>query len=268
MRKEIESKLKVIQIEAKEARKKKLKHILIIVILDVVLFLIPYYYPQFGFIWVIFVIIFLFGGIYVLVAIGTWYQPLKQEFYAFQKIARAIEILEKSKEPIAYEEAYRCLKKAYKNLDFEIEGLSAWYAKINETLERFHENLQLIVLPATANFKINIGHLEEFALALVSMDSKKIEAVNEMLESTPNYEKIKPPPRKMEKLVKTFRESKIRNILYSLVFGYGLILIACLIYVVFTQQDFMTFARERPEIVIGYGLLASGITSLTIWKIR
>ena len=268
MRKEIEEKLAILKIEVKEARKKKLKHILIIVILDVVLFLIPYYYPQFGFIWVIFFVVFLFGGIVVLGSIFLLYQPLKQEFYAFQKIARAIEVLEKSKEPIAYEEALRCLKKANKILDFKIERLPAWYAKINETLERFRENLQLIVLPATANFKINIGDLEEFALALVSMDTKKIEAVNEMLELAPNYEKIKPLPRKMEKLVKTFQESKIKNILYSLIFGYGFILMACLIYVVFTQQDFMTFARERPEIVIGYGLLASGITSLTIWKIR
>jgi len=268
MRKEIESKLKVIQIEAKEVRKEKLRRILIIVILDIVLFLVPYYYPQFGFIWVIFVIVFLFGGIYMLDLVDELYQPLKQEFRAFTKIVRAIEILEKSKEPIAYEEAYRCLKKAYEILDFEITGLSEWYTKINETLERLRENLQLIVLPATANSKINVGHLEEFALALVSMDSKKIEAVNEILELAPNYEKIKPPPRKMEQFVKTFRESKVRNILYSLVFGYGFILIVCLIYVFFTQQDFMIFARERPEIVITGGLLASGITSVTIWKIK
>lgn len=223
MRKEIEKALLELEIEGKEARKKTARNISIIVTLAVAFYLIPYFYPQLQALFGIEVLIVLFGGMYVVFgAIPTLYQPLKQEFYAFQKIARAIELLEKSNEPIAYEEAYRCVNKAFKILKgIELKKDINLYEKINQTFEHFLENLQLIVLPAIANSNVKKEHLEEIALALNSINSSEIEVMNKTLESEPSYKKAKPPPRRMETFTRIFRESSIGRVLTFVSCGIG-----------------------------------------------
>lgn len=189
MRKEIQSILTTLEIERKETRKETARNILIVVILATTFFLIPYFYPQFSVFYVVFVLIMIFGGIVVMDSIGTLYQPLKTESYAFKKIARAIQILEKSKKPITYEEAYRCLKHAHKILkNIELKDLE-WYTKTNQTLKKFLKNLQLIVLPATRDSKIKTEHLEEIALAIHSLNPSQIETINETLEKETAYKK-------------------------------------------------------------------------------
>jgi len=265
MRKEIEKRLLGLQIEAREARRKHTRNILIIVILAIVFYVFWYYYPQLYFLRVVLVFTVVLGGIGVFGSILLLLQPLAEEFHAFQKIARAIQILEKSQEEIAYEEAYRCLKHAYKTLKgIKLDSL-VWYKEANENLEGFLENLELIVLPAISTSNIKTEHLEEIALAVISEKPLKIEEVNKTLESESSYEKQKPPPRKMEIFSRKFRESIIGKALISLALGYGLILIICVIYVVATEQNFMVFARERPDIVVLGGL---GITGITFWKTK
>ena len=268
MRKEIEEKLTILQIEVKDIRRKTARNVGIVLGI-IAVFYILYYYSQLTAIFVINVLIILFGGIYIVFyAIPTLYNPLTPEENAFKKIVRAIEILEKSKESIAYKEAHRCLNKAYKILkNIELNDIE-WYDETNQILERFFNNLKLIVLPAVVDSYIQMGHLEEIALAVYEADPDKIKAVNERLELEPNYKKSIVREREITTFMRKVKESMIGKVLFSLAFGYGIILTACLIYVVLTQQDFMTFARERPEIVITGGLLASGITSVTIWKIR
>lgn len=267
MQEEIKKALLRLEIEGKGVQRGKPRNILIIVIFAIFSYLVPYFYPQFSGLFIIDIFIIIFGGVYIINAIQVLYQPFifKPEFHAFQEIARAIKILEESSEPIAYEEAYRCLNKAYKTLKKINLDYLEWYEKINQALNRFLENLQLIVLPAIANSNIKTEHLEEIALAVLSVDSSKTEAINTTLESEPSYKKYEPPPRKIEIFKRRFRESTIGNILYSLALGYGLVLAICLIYVVTTQQDFMIFARENPEIVVLGGLVGSG---LTFWKTK
>lgn len=265
MHKEIEKALLRLKIEGKETRKEKTRNILVVVILAIVFYLIPYFYPQLILFLVVDIGIIIFGGIYIGGTIQVLYQPLKLEFHAFQKFAQAIQTLEKSNEPIAYEEAYRFLKHAHKILNKIELGNLEWYNEINETLDQFRENLQLIVLPAVANSNIKKEHLEEIALAVYSTNLPQIEAVNKTLESEPSYKKSKPPPRRIEVFTRIFRESLIGKLLYSLALGYGLVLILCLIYVFATQQDFMIFARENPEIVVLGGL---GISGMTFWKTK
>lgn len=265
MRKEIEQILLGIQIEEKNFRKGKAHNILYIVILAIIFFLVPSYYPPLSSLLGIGLLIIFLGGGYILLVIPDLYQPLRREFYAFKKIVRAIEILNKSKETIAYEEAYQCLRHAHKILKkIDLDNLG-WYTKINQTLIRFLENLQLIVLPAIANHSIKKEQLEEIAVALLSIDTSNIEAVNKMLETEPSYKKTKPSPPMTEVLTKKLRESIVGKLLFSLALGYGLVLLACLIYVVLTQQDFMIFAKDNPEIVILGGL---GISGITFWKTK
>lgn len=241
MRKEIQNILTTLEIEGKETRKKTARNILIVVILATGFYLIPYFYMQLSALWAIDFLISGIGvGYIVFEAIPTLYQPLKKEFYAFKRIARAIEILEKSNESVAYEEAYRCLKHAHKILkDIKLKDLE-WYAKTNQTLNRFLENLQLIILPAIAGSYIWKEHLEEIALALSSTNASKIEAVNERLEAEPSYRKAKPPPRKTEIFARKFREST-----YAFVF---VLAIGCCIFF-YTVVNYLEISKDNALIV-------------------
>jgi len=266
MRKEIEGALKRLEIEGKETRKRTARNILVIAILATIFYLIPYFYPQLILLLVVEAFIGIIGGFYVgFYAISALYQPLSLRFHAFRRIARAIQTLEKSTEPIAYEEAYRCLKHGHKILTTMELGSLEWYSKINETLDRFLDNLESIVLPAVASSSIKIEHLEEIALALYGVNLSEIEEVNRVLESEASYKASKPPPRKTEIFARKLRESTIGKLLYSLGLGYGFVLVLCVIYVFATQQDFMIFARENPEIVVLGGL---GISGMAFWKTK
>jgi len=215
--------------------------------------------------------VFIAGGILAIIPCGflfaiyldLFFNPLLTHQHAFQKVAQAIEILEKSNAPIAYEEAHRNLEKTLNKLKSIKLIDRIWYNKTNETIKSFLENLEFLVLPALSASNMKTEHLEEIALAIININPEKIKAINETLESDVSYKKLTPPPKWTEAFKTRFRESKILKALYSLVLGYGLILAICSVYVVATQQDFMVFARERPDIVVVGGLIVSG---LTFWK--
>lgn len=254
MKREIEKALVRLEIEGRETRKTKARNILVIVAVAVLLYLIQFVYPQYSALLVIDALLVLFGGFYTIIdAIPSIYQPLKPEFHAFKEIARAIRLIYQSSDPIAYKEAYRCLRHAHEILtNISLDHLE-WYNETNETLERFLENLQSIVLPAITNSNIKKEHLEEIAIALYSIDPSKITEVNKTLEAETNYQKSGPSQTKVEAFTKKLRETTVGNIAYSLALGYSLILGICIIYVAATGQDFMTFVKERPDIIIGGG---------------
>lgn len=265
MQEDINKTLLRFQIEGKKIRKRTARNILIVVGLVTVLILIGYFYPQFSALFVLGFIIGLFGGFYIVFqAIPTLYKPLRPEQYAFQKIVKAVKVLEMSNEPVAFEEVYGCVKNAHGILaDVNLEEDVEWYKEVNETFQRLLENLQLIVLPAIHDSKIKKEHLEEIALAIASMNQAKVREVNEMLESS--YEKTKPKPSGVEIFLTRIRKSTVGKVLGSLILGYGLVLVVCFLYALGTNQDFMTFLKDRPDIVIIGGLVASGIT---FWKTK
>jgi len=266
MKHEIEKALVRLEIEGRETRKTKTRNILAIVAVAVLLYLIQFVYPQYSALLVIDALLVLFGGFYTVIdAIPSIYQPLKPEFHAFKEIARAIRLIYQSSDPIAYKEAYRCLRHAHEILtNISLDHLE-WYNETNETLKRFLENLQSIVLPAITNSNIKKEHLEEIAIALYSIDPSKIAEVNKALEAETSYQKSGPSQTKVEAFTKKLRETTVGNIAYSLALGYGLILGICIIYVALTGQDFMTFVKERPDIVIYGGGVFSG---LTFWRTK
>lgn len=192
-------------------------------------------------------------------------RPYNAEEKAFMTIANAAEMLAKSKQPMAYNEAYQCLEQAYQTLNKINLSELVWYSRTNSAFKRFLENLELTILPATTKAIVKVQHLEEIALAVYSQDPSKIEAVNEILESEPSYKREEKPPRKQGISLKALLESRIGKVLVSLCLGYGLVLMICLFYVLMTHQDLMVFARERPDIIILGGLIASGIT---FWKTK
>lgn len=264
MQQEIEKALLRLKIEARDVRKRMVLYISIFSILVAFCFLVPYFYPKLSALETLGIFILLFGGLYVLnEVIPTLHKPLAIEDNTFKKIANIIQILEKSNEPIAYRESYRRFKDAHKTFTEEKLSRIKWYRETNEVLDQFRENLELIVLPAISDSSIKIEHLEEIALAIYHENPEGIKAINKTLESS--YKKHPKPPRKIETYMRRFRESVIGKLLYSLALGYGVVLIICLIYVVATQQNFMIFARENPEIVVLGGLFASGIT---FWKTK
>jgi len=191
---------------------------LIIIVLTAFFYGVPIYYPQLNALQTIGVLIGVFGGIYIFFdAISTLIQPLRSEAHAFKKIAKAIEILERSKEPIAYKEAYHCIKKAYSILDdIELSELE-WYEEVNQTFEQLLKNIRVLVLPAVNSHEITIRQLEEIAFAILSLNSKEVRKVNKKLEST--YRKTLTVAIPLRERLST--NKNIKHIIFTSIFGIG-----------------------------------------------
>ncbi len=191
---EIEKRLVKLEIEAKETRNRTTRNIIIVFFLVAVFSLLSYSYPQNGILIVIDILIMVIGVFIGIVVVGLpiLARPLRTEYRAFQRIAHAIQVLEKSQEPVAYREVLRDVTYAYNALS----GISltkgvGWYKETNEILDKFLGNLETIVLPAIQDSAIRIDHLEEIALAVYSLDTAKIDAVNKTLEAESSYKDIK-----------------------------------------------------------------------------
>lgn len=159
-----------------------------------------------------------------------------------------------------------CYRKPLSNL-FEREFV--------EPLERLEENLETIILPRITQqrdiekmIRLLRSVAVPFSEVLKPISLEDITNMNEQIEqyrtrgvTVAIESKLAPKETVMRKI----RESTIGRGIGCLALGYGLVLLICGLYVFGTRQDFMTFARERPDIVILGGLLASGIT---FWKTR
>jgi hypothetical protein len=264
MKDEIKDKLAALRIEGRQTRKRKARNVLIIFVIVVVSYFISTLDEQLGNFLAVTFLVGIMGGIYILIdAVPSLVQPLPKESYAFKKMVSAIELLENSKSEVVYIEAANYLKHAHKLLkEIELDELR-WYERTNRNVKEFIENLQLVIIPATANAKIELEDLEKSAIALSSMDDTKLAKVNDFFEKKTTYEKTKPPPERTEVIVKKLRESKLSKIGYSLALGYVVIVSICAIYVVLTGLDFLVFIKANPAIVIGGGL---GLSGLTFWK--
>ncbi len=193
LQKEIDSNLTRLQLEAKEIRKRAGLFPIFSVLALVVSFLLVYEFPQVSFLFFIWGLAVIFGGIFIIIGIWVLIYPLAKEEYAFRKIAEAIGVLEgmgDKKEAILYKKAYRDVEKAYEILKkMQLNTTIPWYKTTNKMFRRFLKNLYLIVLPAIKEYIIKTEHLEKIALAICDSDRKKIFAVNKMLETEPIYKK-------------------------------------------------------------------------------
>ena len=250
----IENSLKKLKIEAKKTRKKTASIILAFVALMAVFILIGYYYPELSPLYIITGVI---GTLYMIfIAIPKLIRPLEPEQRAFRKIAEAIDLLEASSE-----EAHDKVEAAREILNDRLLSQIGWYTEANSIFARLLENIELIVLPAIEELKIKKEDLGRTALAIVSMNPAKAKEVNDFLEKS--YTKAKPEP--TTSVLTEIRQSKVGRGIGSLVLGYGLIIVVCTFYALGTDQNLLTFMKERPDIVILGGLIASGIT---FWKTK
>lgn len=265
MRKAIEGKLKAIQIEAKEIRKKSLPKILIWLFSMIFLFVIPSFNTGLAYFYIFGLVVAMIGIVYVLDTIDLLIEPLTFEEQAFKKIARAIELLEKSDENIVHEEAYRCVKVAYRKLNKVKLRQSGWYSFPNKVFNELLDNINSIILPAIAEGVMQIIDLENLALTIYENNPEQLNELNTKIKLEPRYQELKSHDKGKKSFMNTFQENKYVKILGSLVIGYGLVLLISLLYVIGTQQDFMVFAIANPEIIVLGGLGASGIA---VWKIK
>ena len=216
-------------------------------------------YPQLFAGWLILSItVMLLPTMIFVASVYSYIWPYSLEERAFKKTANVAEILSQKNKALAYEEAYQCLAEVFQILKKIRRVELFWYRETNETIARFVENFELVVLPATSGQSMKKEHLEQVALAIYSGDPSKIKTINEALESS--YKKEQKPPKKPVLSLKAVSESKVGNLLISLFLGFGLVFVLCLVYVFLTQQDLATFARDRPDIILLGGLLVSGIT--------
>jgi hypothetical protein len=254
----VENTLKKLRIEARKARKRTAYRILGFVALTAVFILIGYSNPQFGPpFFVIGGLIGLVGALYIIFfGISHLVYPLQPEQRAFKKIAEATDLLEASNE-----EAHDKVRDARGILNDRYLTQIGWYAETNSIFTRLLENIQLIVIPAIEESKMKKEDLERTALAIVSMNPAKAEEVNDLLEK--NYTKANPEP--STAFLTEIRHSTVGRVVGSLLLGYGLILVVSAFYVLGTGENLGTFLKERPDIVIIGGLIASGIT---FWKAK
>jgi hypothetical protein len=253
----IENVLKRLKIEAKKIRKRAGYRILGIIALTTVLISIGYFYPLLNALFVIGFFVGFIGSFYVIfIGIPNVVRPLQPEQRAFKKIAEAIDLLEASNE-----EARGKIEGAHKILNDRYLTEIGWYVETNVIFRRLLENIQLIVLPAMDESKLKKEDLEKIALAIVSMNPARTQEVNDLLEKS--YTRANPEP--STTFLKEIRESTGGRVVFSLLLGYGLIIVVCSLYVLGTDQNLMTFMKDRPDVVILGGLMASGIT---FWRTK
>jgi hypothetical protein len=259
----IDNEVKRLQIVEKRVRRYAVRLIPKAMVPIIFMTLVAYFYPQ-TLIAQLAMGTDLICVFFIGIAVSTYYRGLEPENYAFRNIAKAIEVLD-----VSGGEAYSYVKDAYKILKRRaLNKRIKWYKEANEILERFVENLQLIVLPAVDKYKVGMpikGNLEEIALAITSMNLARVRKANEMLESS--YERMKPEPSAstLKSFLTTTRESTIGKVLISLITGYSLILVICFLYALGTNQNFVTFLRDQPSIVILGGL---GVSGITFWRTK
>lgn len=188
-KKQIDSALVELEIKARQKRKRVEFNIYVIVGLAIILFFIPYFYPQYFDIFAIDVLIIVFGSFYVtLSAIPNLLEPLQREYRVFRRIAHAADVLEKSDTKTAYEEAFRDVEGAYEVLrNIGLDEDIAWYRATNDIFKKFLKNLELIVLPAIKKSVIKKEHLEQMALAIYSLDPLSLAEMNKTLEIESDY---------------------------------------------------------------------------------
>lgn len=248
----IENTLKKLKIEAKKIRKRTAYRTLGFIALTTVFILVGYSYPPLNtLVGIGFLVGFLEGFYLVFRGIPTLVHPLQPEQCAFKKIAEAIDLLEASNE-----EARSKIRDARRILSERYLTEMGWYKEINVIFGRLLENIQLIVLPAIDESKIKKEDLEKIAFAIASMDPAKAKEVNDLLEKS--YTRVSPEP--STAFLKEIRQSTVGRLVFSLMSGYGLIFIVCVFYVLVTDQNLVTFLKDRPDVVILGGLMASGIT--------
>jgi hypothetical protein len=264
MKNDIEKALLRLDIESREIRKSKELNLGMTIAVSILLFLVIYFVPALFLLVLVEALLIFLGGIAAVIDwIPSILRPLEPEFRAFKSITRAVDLLKKSDDDLAYKEAYRHVKHAYGILKSMALYEKGWYKEINRIVDQFVENFQLYILPAIADSTIMAKDLEDIAMAIYSLKPSKIATANEMIEKT--YEKGEPPQTVLEIFTKKLRETTVGNVAYSLALGYGLILGICMIYVALTGQDFMAFVKERPDVVILGGGVFSG---LTFWKTK
>ncbi len=263
MQEEISNALAEIEIAVKNARRHTKKTAVttgVIVIPYVVLTAwIGLTYPILLSAWFVFSFFpMLFALLYFVGSLYYYIWPYSSELSAFRKIANVGEILSRQNKSLAYEEAYQCSVEAFRI--FRKINLSdlVWYKETTDALARFKDNFELIVLPAIVGHRMKKEHMEQVALAIYSQDISRIKETNALLESS--YERGKRPQKEPAFSVKAISKSKAGSFLISLCLSFGLVLALCLIYVFLTQQDFVSFAKDRPDIIILGGLIVSGIT--------
>ena len=203
--------------------------------------------------------LFFFAGLY------SYIQPDLLEETVYRKITDAIRILEKSRDPMACEEANICLKKALRLLRKRELSKLTWYNGTNKIITQFLDNFELVVLPMSLAAKIKQEHLEDIGLAVFYQEPVRLETTNKSLEEEPSYKRNERSPPKQKPIFTTLSESQIVRVIVSLVLGYGLIFAICIVFAIVTQQDIIGFMKGHPEIVILGGLGAAGIT---FWKTK
>ena len=203
----------------------------------------------------------------MLMSLSKFIRPLSSTFNAVRNIIDAVNTIDTLHEQIAYEDAYNSLNKALKNLNRLCDNYlveNDWYNKLNNYIVEFVKDLEFVLIPATFDRTINKEDLEDYAFALYSLDKAELMEVKKTIDDRVAkgiYKKTEAPTTSNQwTTLNRFSENRIEKLLTSIFLGYGVVLIICGIYVYATQQDFMIFARQNPEIIIMGGLIISGIT--------
>ena len=141
-----------------------------------------------------------------------------------------------------------------------------FYKELIEPFKKLKELFQSRILPRVISGKNTKSMIEVLTeVAEIFGQIEKETTLDDIVSMSQKLEQLKPleielEPSRIKVIITRFKESNVGRVIYSLTFGYGLILVICLVYTLGTGQAFMIFARERPDIIILGGLALSGIT--------
>ncbi len=147
-----------------------------------------------------------------------------------------------------------------------IREANSKYAKIGELLQA----KILFYLRNKKEMSMIKGKILLLANAFAEASSNHLDSCITSINSILGEGEFKLKPSRTETFLTSVRNSKIGRSLISLFLGFAVILVICFVYALGTNQDFITFLRDRPDIVIMGGLIASGVTILGLsppdWK--
>jgi hypothetical protein len=222
------------------------------------------------------IVLALFGGIFSLGIVSNIIDPLDSVDSAFSKFYEAIkfvEPMEASKESATTSKSsgdaasvqrhiYKLLKSGVGKLkDSEGNAPEILLEDANTILGNMINSLRKNLVPAARLGPVSSNTLESIARVLAS---PSLDGLKELTSEVQNsYKEVQVKGFSARAGLSKLRNTKLGQVMESLIYGYGIILVISLIYALTEGQDLATFYRNIAGYILGGGAaLSVGLMSV------
>jgi hypothetical protein len=223
------------------------------------------------------VIIGLFGGIGSISLLSDIIDPLNSVDYAFSKFYQAIQFVEPmetseveapTSEPSEdtasiQRHIYKLLKSGVTKLEDSERAPEILLADADTVLDNMIDSLRKNLVPAARRGPVSKGVLESAAKVLASPSLDGLKKLTLEIEDV--YKEVPVKGFSARAGLSKLRNTKLGQVMESLLYGYGIILVISLIYALAEGQDLATFYRNTAGYILGGGAALS-VGLMTVLK--